>query len=79
MRNLPPPALKKVWRQTLVLFAVTFLAGCANYDFGEVHPVLVTDGIHDWLGRDSGGPNRSLLRALNTLTTSALCAISPIR
>jgi hypothetical protein len=58
MRNLPPPALKKVWRQTLALFAVTFLAGCANYDFGEVHPVLVTDGIHDWLGRDSGGPNR---------------------
>jgi hypothetical protein len=56
MRNLPPPALKKVWRQTLVLIAVTFLSGCANYDFGEVHPVLVTDGIHDWLGQNAGGP-----------------------
>jgi len=56
MRNLPPPALRKVWRQAIVLITVTFLAGCANYDFGEVHPVLVTDGIHDWLGQNSGGP-----------------------
>ncbi len=58
MRNLPPPALKKVWRQALALIIVTFLAGCANHDFGEVNPVLVTDGIHDWIGRDSGGPKR---------------------
>jgi hypothetical protein len=41
-----------------VLIGVTFLAGCVNSDFGEVNPVLVTDGIHDWIGRDSGGPNR---------------------
>ena len=41
-----------------MLIGVTFLAGCANYDFGEVHPVLVTDGIHDWIGQDSGGPKR---------------------
>ena len=27
------------------------LSGCANSDFGEVRPFLVTDGIHDW-----GGP-----------------------
>ena len=58
MRNSPPPALKKVWRQALALIIVTFLAGCANHDFGEVNPVLVTDGIHDWIGRDSGGPKR---------------------
>ena len=49
MRNLPPPALRKVWRQALVLIGAALLAGCANYDFGEVHPVLVTDGIHDWI------------------------------
>ena len=58
MINLPPPALKKVWRQALALTIVTVLAGCANHDFGEVHPVLVTDGIHDWIGRDSGRPKR---------------------
>jgi hypothetical protein len=49
MRNLPPREPKKVWRQALVLIGVTFLAGCANSDFGEVNPVLVTDGIHDWI------------------------------
>lgn len=58
MRNfLPPPTRKKVWRQAIVLTAYAFLAGCANSDFGEVHPVLVTDGIHDWVGRDSSGPH----------------------
>src|SRR5690242_9204095 len=56
MRKLPPPALKKVWRKTLVLITVTFLTGCANYDFGEINPVLVTDGIHDWIGQNSAGP-----------------------
>src|SRR4029078_8090424 len=58
MRHSPPPALNKVWRQTLVLIGAALLAGCANYDFGEVHPVFVTDGLHDWLGRDSGAPKR---------------------
>ena len=58
MRNSQSPALKKVWRHALVLIALTFLSGCANHDFGEVHPVLVTDGIHDWVGQNSGGPNR---------------------
>jgi hypothetical protein len=58
MRNLPPREPKKVWRQALVLIGVTFLAGCANSDFGEVNPVLVTDGIHDWIGQDSGGLKR---------------------
>ena len=29
------------------------LAGCASSEFGELNQTLVTDGIHDWLGRDS--------------------------
>ena len=58
MRHSLPSALNKVMRQALLFTGLTFLAGCANYDFGEVHPVLVTDGIHDWLGRDSGAPKR---------------------
>lgn len=41
----------------LAIATVALVAGCANHDFGEVHPVLVTDGIHDWIGRDSRGPN----------------------
>jgi hypothetical protein len=52
-----PQARSDVWRRALALAALVCLAGCANHDFGEVHPVLVTDGIHDWIGRDSGGPN----------------------
>jgi uncharacterized protein YukE len=58
MRKSSPPVKKKIWRPTLALAIVMLLGGCANYDFGEVHPVLVTDGIHDWIGRDSGGPDR---------------------
>jgi hypothetical protein len=27
--------------------------GCPNGDFGRVRPSLVTDGIHDWVGRDA--------------------------
>ncbi|HET9714840.1 MAG TPA: hypothetical protein VFP60_01530 [Pseudolabrys sp.] len=38
------------------LLACCLLAQCANGDFGEVNPTLVTDGIHDWIGRDSAGP-----------------------
>jgi hypothetical protein len=53
----PTPARTKVWRQALALIGFVVFGGCANYDFGEVHPVLVTDGIHDWIGRDAGGPN----------------------
>lgn len=32
---------------------VALLAGCANGDFGEVRPFLVSDGIHDWLGAEA--------------------------
>ncbi|HZT25781.1 MAG TPA: hypothetical protein VFA57_08785 [Pseudolabrys sp.] len=39
-----------MWRRhVLVLAALLLLAGCANGDFREVRPDLVTDGIHDWL------------------------------
>jgi hypothetical protein len=29
------------------------LSGCAQGDFEEIHPSLVRDDIHDWIGRDS--------------------------
>jgi hypothetical protein len=36
----------------LVFASLGLLSACANSDFGDVNPVLVTDGIHDWIGRD---------------------------
>jgi hypothetical protein len=53
MKILPPPLRILARRHLCVFGAVVFLAGCANTDFGELNPTLVTDGIHDWLGRDS--------------------------
>ena len=58
MKNLPPSLQflarrSKTWRPLCVFGIVALLAGCANSDFGEVNQTLVTDGIHDWLGRDS--------------------------
>lgn len=38
------------------VFAISFLAGCANGDFGRVRPSLVHDHIHDWIGTDTVGP-----------------------
>jgi hypothetical protein len=39
-----------------VLTMAAMLAACApNGDFGEVRPMLVSDGMHDWLGRDAAG------------------------
>jgi len=54
MENLPqPPGRFSVWR--LAAFAaLTLLAGCANGEFGEINPALTYDGIHDWIGRDTG-------------------------
>lgn len=50
----------KPWRRPLqrcmLMLLPLMLAGCANGDFGEVQPYLVTEGIHDWVGRDSGAP-----------------------
>lgn len=45
------------WRNFAVLVAISLLSGCANSDFGEVNQTLVTDGIHDWIGRSSSGPH----------------------
>ncbi len=53
MRFLPKPRGRNLRRHILVLIALTLLAGCSTKgDFGEVHPSLVHDDIHDWLGRD---------------------------
>ena len=50
---LQPPKLMVAWRRHVLVFAsLGLLSACANSDFGEVNPVLVTDGIHDWIGRD---------------------------
>jgi hypothetical protein len=54
MNNLPqPPARNHIWRPVCVLAALTLLAGCARGEFGEIYSGWVTDGIHDWVGRDS--------------------------
>ena len=37
----------------LAAVCAPLLAGCANGDFGEVQPYLVTDSVHDWVGRDT--------------------------
>jgi hypothetical protein len=56
MKILLPPLRLHAWRPLCALCALgvlALLAGCANSDFGELNSTLVTDGIHDWLGRDS--------------------------
>lgn len=56
MRLPQPPRTQKIgWRWLLAFIVLSLIAGCANSDFGEVNQTLVTDGIHDWLGRGSGG------------------------
>jgi len=49
----PPPSLLgfRIRRQALLFAAIALLSGCANSNFGEVNDVLVTNGIHDWIGR----------------------------
>jgi hypothetical protein len=43
-------------RHLAALSIAAMLAACApNGDFGEVRPLLVSDGMHDWLGRDAAG------------------------
>ncbi len=47
----PPQTPGPIWRRRIfVLAGLLLLGGCANGDFGEVRPFLVTDGIHDWVG-----------------------------
>jgi hypothetical protein len=58
--HFPPqrPSRGAIWRRHLtVLATMSLLAGCAtgNGDFGEVHPSLVRDNVHDWLGRRASG------------------------
>jgi hypothetical protein len=40
-------------RRVFALAGLGLLAGCANSDFGEVHPTLVRDDIHDWVALDA--------------------------
>lgn len=51
--SCPPtlPKRKRVSRSLLLLATIGMLGGCANSDFGEVNETLVTNGIHDWIGR----------------------------
>jgi len=52
MRNPPLPGRWALIRRRHIftLAAIALLGGCANADFGEVRPSLVSDGIHDWVG-----------------------------
>ena len=76
----PPTPIAARLGMYLSLTALTLLAGCANGNFGEINSTLVTDGIHDWIGRSSAcRASEFPLRFSNTLTTNARCAILPIR
>ena len=45
------PKRRRSGRHALFLFAaLSLLCGCANHDFGEVRPSLVSDNVHDWMG-----------------------------
>lgn len=61
MRNPPLPGR---WapirrRHIFALAAIALLGGCANADFGEVRPTLVSDGIHDWVGPYASATRRA--------------------
>ena len=54
MLHLPRRQPRDRWSRHLLAFAaVSVLAGCANGDFQEVRPTLVSDSIHDWVGNDA--------------------------
>jgi len=40
-------------RHAFLLASLLTLVGCAAGDFEEIHPSLVRDDIHDWIGRDA--------------------------
>lgn len=52
-----PPHVRnrcKIARPLLGLIGLVALAGCTSIgDFGRIDSELVTDGIHDWVGRDA--------------------------
>ena len=56
--NYPPRSQKQKYflRYVWLLAASGMLGGCANSDFGEVNQTLVTNGIHDWIGRGAPPP-----------------------
>jgi len=50
----PPPTPVPNWRRHVFALALaSVLGGCASGDFGELHPTLVRDDIHDWVGLDA--------------------------
>jgi hypothetical protein len=48
--------LRQRYIYVCLLAAGGMLGGCANSDFGEVNQTLVTNGIHDWIGRGAPPP-----------------------
>jgi len=50
-----PPLARRSRRRLCVDASLCLLVyiGCSNGDFGRVRPSLVTDGIHNWVGRDA--------------------------
>jgi hypothetical protein len=56
--NILPLSLTRiyVWRQIFLFATLGLLTGCANSEFGKANQTLVTDGIHDWIGRDAPPP-----------------------
>lgn len=50
MSPKPPAGGSILRRHLLALATAALVGGCANGDFGEVRPFLVTDHIHDWVG-----------------------------
>jgi hypothetical protein len=49
-----PPKRGLLWRwQLFALAAAALLAGCANGDFKEIHPSLVSDDMHDWVAHEA--------------------------
>jgi hypothetical protein len=56
MNLLPLSLTQKAARRVILLAMLGALCGCANSDFGEVNQTLVTNGIHDWIGRGAPPP-----------------------
>ena len=69
MQRIPPVRIAgPFWRQLILMLAVAGpLAACANGDFGEVSPTLVSDGIHDWIA-DKAIANKPALPSAFPLT-----------
>ena len=59
---------REIALSVLALTGFAALAGCTSIgDFGRVDPELVTDGIHDWVGRDAA-KHAGLKPSTNRLT-----------